>query len=79
MANKNLTRLAIGATVVAAASAAAGAVLANRELRKNLGRRTTQALEVVSDLAKQVEKFTNRGGEKKAAKKAKPKRKTKKS
>lgn len=62
--NSNTKNLVIGATGVAltaAVAGVAGAILANKQLRKNLGKKTVQALEVVSKLAIRAEKEATAG------------------
>lgn len=79
--NNNLRRIAIGAGAIAltvAAAGAAGAVLSNRDLRKKLGKRANQALEIVSNLAEEMQARAQGGLrviEKKAKKLPKPKAK----
>lgn len=47
--------IAAAAIALAAVAGAAGAVLSNKELRNTLGKKTTQALEVVTKLAQRAE------------------------
>ncbi len=65
MAEKNNGKTAIGLAVAGVAltaiGAAAGAVLANKELRGKLGKKTEDALKVVSKLATQVEQGAEAG------------------
>ncbi|EKD91491.1 MAG: hypothetical protein ACD_30C00003G0002 [uncultured bacterium] len=58
---KNLIIGATGVALTAAVAGVAGAILANKELRKNLGKKTVQALEVVSKLAVRAEKEATAG------------------
>lgn len=76
-----LRNIALGATgiaLAAAAAAAAGAVLSNKDLRKKIGKKASQALEIVSNLAEEVQSQAQgrlRVIEKKARKLPKPKAK----
>lgn len=58
--NSHLGRnIAIGAAAglaLAAAAATAGAVLSNKKIRDNLGKKATEALKTVSKLALEIEK-----------------------
>ncbi len=79
--NENLKRIAIGAGAIAltaAAAAAAGAVLSNKDLRRRLGKRASQALEIVNNLAQELQSQAQgklKIIEKKAKKLPKPKAK----
>ncbi len=82
--NHKLRNIALGAgaiAITAAAAAAAGAVLSNKDLRKKLGKKASQALEIVSNLADEMQEQA-RGRlkviEKKAKKLPKPKKTSKK-
>ncbi len=58
---KNLIIGATGVALTAAVAGVAGAILANKELRKNLGKKTVKALEVVSNIAVKAEKEATAG------------------
>lgn len=53
--------LAVAGVALTALGAAAGAVLANKEFRGKLGKKTEEALKVVSKLALQAEKGAESG------------------
>lgn len=63
MAKDDNNKLMLGAAgvLIAAAAATAGAVLANKTLRKQLGDKAAGALEVVSSLALSAEKQAEGG------------------
>lgn len=51
----NAAGMAAAAIALTAIAGAAGAILANKDLRKNLGKKTVQALDVVSKIASKAE------------------------
>lgn len=59
--NNNSLGLAVAGVALTALGAAAGAVLANKEFRGKLGKKTEEALKVVSKLALQAEKGAESG------------------
>ncbi|MBI2012015.1 hypothetical protein HYS91_04560 [Candidatus Daviesbacteria bacterium] len=80
MAKRNFGRIAaIGAAgiVLAGAASAAAAVLANKKLRDAFGKKTTEALKTVSDLANNIQVSVG-GEEKKSPKKKASRKKVKK-
>lgn len=58
---KNLAIGATGVVLTAAVAGVAGAILANKELRRSLGKRAVKALETVSQLASKAEKQAEAG------------------
>lgn len=59
--NNDSIGLAVAGIALTALGAAAGAVLANKEFRGKLGKKTEEALKVVSKLALQAEKGAESG------------------
>lgn len=58
---KNLAIGATGVVLTAAVAGVAGAILANKNLRKTLGKKAVKALETVSQLASKAEKQAEAG------------------